>query len=277
MSGPARRGFPAHAWGVARQLLSAHWQATLAYRGMLVVWTFQTLLMPTVLLLAWLSVERHQGTAYDRGDYLLYFLGMPIVTSLSMCWIHGTLPAQIREGTLNRDLLKPLHPLWTHVFEHLAYKLLQLFYLVPIPLAAFWYFRDQLPPIDRSPAHLALTGFALGMAIVLRFLMNTVIALVAFWIEQVETLNLVVNQGFWAIMGGFVVPVETFPPLMKQIAGLLPYRYTLSFPLEVLRGGLSAAELGQGMLLAGAWSLALLLLSRRLWTRGLRQYSAYGG
>jgi len=266
-----------NARGIALQLLSAHWQTTLAYRGMMVVWTFQSLMMPTVLLLAWLSVERLEGSAYDQGDYLLYFLGMPIVTSLTMAWIQGTFPAQIRDGTLSRDLLKPIHPLWNHVFEHIAYKVMQFIYILPAPILGFWYFYDQLPPIDLTPAHLLLMGLALALAIVLRFLMNTVIALIGFWIEHVETLNLVVNSALWAILGGMVVPVETFPPLMKQIAGLLPYRYTLSFPLEILRGHLSSADLWQGMALAIAWIVALLALSSQLWRRGLKEYSAYGG
>lgn len=267
----------AHSLRIALQLLSAHWQTTLAYRGMMVVWTVQSLLMPTVLLLAWLSVERLEGAVYDQGDYLLYFLGMPIVTSLSMAWIQGSLPAQIRDGTLSRDLLKPLHPLWNHVFEHLAYKGLQFVYILPVPVLGFWYFHDQLPTLDWSVAHMLLIAVALGLAIILKFLMNLVIALIGFWIEHVETLHLVVNQGFWAIMGGMVVPVETFPPLMRQIAGLLPYRYTLSFPLEVLRGRLPTADLVWGMGFAAAWTISLFLLSRLLWRRGLRQYSAYGG
>ncbi|MFZ2959281.1 MAG: ABC-2 family transporter protein [Candidatus Ozemobacteraceae bacterium] len=260
-----------------RGLLSAHWQSALAYRGMMLVQTLQSLLMPMVLLAAWLSVTKRPGAVYAEADYLLYFIGMPIVTNLSSCWIMYSLPGQIRDGTLSRDLLKPIHPLWTHVFDHIAAKAVMIIYLLPAPIALGFWFRNRLPAVDLSLAHLALFVTAFLLAIVLRFFLGTLLAITGFWIEHVETLNLVLNAGVAALFGGMIVPVETFPHAIRTIAHVLPYRYTLSFPLEVLRGKLSATELQIGLAIGLAWTIGIFFLGRRLWIRGLRTWSAYGG
>jgi ABC-2 type transport system permease protein len=103
------------------------------------------------------------------------------------------------------------------------------------------------------------------------------IALLGFWIENVTTLNLVINGGVWALLGGMIVPVATFPETIRNIAGYLPYRYMLSFPIEVLSGRLAEGEILFGFTTIFCWSALLLVISRFLWKRGLKGYTAYGG
>jgi ABC-2 type transport system permease protein len=51
----------------------------------------------------------------------------------------------------------------------------------------------------------------------------------------------------------------------------------LGFPVEVLMGKLSAAELALGFGLQLFWLLAAVGLYQETWRRGLRRYSAVGG
>ena len=103
------------------------------------------------------------------------------------------------------------------------------------------------------------------------------ISLLGFWIENVTTLNLVINGGVWALFGGMIVPVATFPETIRNIAGYLPYRYMLSFPIEVLSGRLSSAEIQFGFLTISVWAILFLFIISIIWKRGLRVYAAYGG
>ncbi len=249
----------------------------LAYRGMMVIWGFQMLLMPSVLLLAWLSVGKSGGSMYADSDYFLYYLSMPFVMNLTECWTVYTFPEQVRDGSLSRTLLKPVHPLWLHVLENVTHKAIQLMILL-VPLSVLvWVFRAQLPPLELGAAKIAGIAAVLALAAALRFIQSTTLAMTGFWIEHVETLNLVLNQGVWALLGGMIVPVETFPGPIRTLAHLLPYRYSLSFPIEVLRGGLTTVETLKGLCIATGWIFAFLLLGRHLWRRGLKTFTAYGG
>ncbi|NLI78472.1 MAG: ABC transporter permease [Candidatus Riflebacteria bacterium] len=257
--------------------MSANWQMALGYRGMLLVDSFRAMLNPLVLVLAWLSVTRQAGGEFSDGDYLLYYLALPVVTKVSECWTVFTLSEEIRTGTLNRHLLKPLHPLWFHVAEHLTQKILQLLHLVPVVATLAWAVGPRLPALDLSWPRLVVMGAALALATILRFTMTTTIAMTGFWIERVENLNLVLNAAIFALMGGMVVPLETLPSWMRWVTDFLPYRYTLSFPLEILRGRITPGQAAGGFGVGAMWCLAWFVVGQRLWRRGLLAYTAHGG
>jgi ABC-2 type transport system permease protein len=71
--------------------------------------------------------------------------------------------------------------------------------------------------------------------------------------------------------------VARLPALIQAAAVLLPFRYMLGFPVEVLMGGLAPGELALGFALQTAWLLAALSIYQLVWRRGLRRYSAVGG
>jgi ABC-2 type transport system permease protein len=267
-----------HRWlSLGACLTGAHWQILLTYRGMFLIQALRSLLMPSVLMAAWLSVEKVPGNPYGQGDYLLYYLCLPVVMTCVDCWMVYSFPGEIRDGTLNRHLLKPAHPFWYHLTEHVTYKMMQLLFLLPMIGLLAWFLGDRLPAVGLGVTRVFLTLSVLGLAVGLRFVMNTALALTGFWLEHVETLNLVLNQGLWAVLGGMVVPLETLPEWVQGWTRLLPYRYTLSFPLEVLRGRLPPDALLNGLLIGIGWSLVFVFLCRRLWRGGLREYTAYGG
>ncbi|MBI3039503.1 ABC-2 family transporter protein [bacterium] len=266
-----------HFFRVSMQLLKAYWQETLAYRGMVIIWGIHSIMVPFVLMFVWLAVERGSNSPYQDGDYILYYLAMPLVMNFIDCWTVFTFPEELREGYFNRQLLKPLHPIWGHVFEHIAAKAFQLLCLVPIVFSISWFMGDYLPDIDFSFRKIALLFFALLFAVVLRFVMNTTLAMTGFWIEHVETLNLVFNQAIWALLGGMVTPIETLPPIFRIVTDVLPYRYTLSFPIEILRGKISNGEIIIGFVVMVCWLFLFSLAGRALWRAGLRIYTAYGG
>jgi ABC-2 type transport system permease protein len=264
-------------WRVVRQLSSAFWQTALAYRGNMIIRSVHAFLMPSILLLVWLSVKRTPSLAYNDQDFTLYYLLMPLIMNLTGSYIVHELPEEIRDGTLSRHLLKPVHPLILHVIKHLTVKWMLFLQLVPVVTVLVWALRSYLPPLSLTPA-LVIGFMALLLnAMFLRFAMGLTLALTGFWIEHVETLNLVLNAGIWAIFGGMVVPVETMSGPLRTIAELLPYRYSLSFPLEILRGVITPPEILFGVLVSLAWGVFFVTMIGVLWRRGLRVYSAYGG
>jgi len=58
---------------------------------------------------------------------------------------------------------------------------------------------------------------------------------------------------------------------------VLPFRYMVGFPVEVLTGQLDRADLLAGFALQGFWTAVAILLYRVMWRSGLRRYTAVGG
>ena len=77
-------------------------------------------------------------------------------------------------------------------------------------------------------------------------------------------------------VGGQVAPVALLPGAIKAFAVVLPFRYTLGFPIEVFIGSLDSAELALGFALQAGWIVFGLILMRVLWRSGVKQYQAVG-
>ncbi len=257
--------------------LKAHFKIIFAYRGMMLIQAVRLILLPLVLASAWLSIEKTAGNPYSDADYLLYYLMVPIILNLTDSRLVFRFPMAVRDGSLSRELLKPFPPLSGYALESIANNLIQLIYLLPFTLLAGYAVRDRLLLGHINPQLLAMVFAAIILGGLVRMLISGSISLVGFWLEDVTTLNLVLNGGIWALLGGMIVPVATFPEQIRKFAELLPYRYMLSFPIEIITGRLSTTEIWQGFSIIIFWSCTFGLIMRLIWKRGLKVYSAYGG
>ena len=132
------------------------------------------------------------------------------------------------------------------------------------------------PKINLEPINIALFIPALLLAFLLRFLLDYVLALLTFWSQRSDAL-LRLNDTLLFLFAGQVAPFALLPDKFQQAAFLLPYRYMLGFPVEVLMGRLSPAQAGQGFLSLATWILTAIVLHQVLWKHGLRRYTAVGG
>ncbi|PKL48780.1 MAG: hypothetical protein CVV42_08230 [Candidatus Riflebacteria bacterium HGW-Riflebacteria-2] len=258
-------------------VLKAYFKIILTYRGMLLIHGIRLLLLPMVLASAWLSIEKTAQNPYSDSDYLLYYLLVPVIMNLTDSRIVFKFSLAVKDGSLNRDLLKPFPPLMGYLLESLANNAMQLFYLLPFSFVFWLFVRDRIVLSHLEPSLLLYFLAAIVIGGMARLAVSGSIALLSFWIEDVTTLNLILNGGIWALLGGMIVPVATFPDKIRYIAELLPYRYMLSFPIEIFSGRLAPAEIWQGFATALGWIAIFSIIMRLIWKRGLKTYTAYGG
>jgi ABC-2 type transport system permease protein len=117
---------------------------------------------------------------------------------------------------------------------------------------------------------------AVALAFLLRFFVEWTLALAAFWTTRVNALN---QMYFVAMLflSGQVAPLTLFPPAVQTVATLLPFRWMISFPLELLLGSLTTQEMLIGFAAQAAWIAIGLVLLRLVWRAGVRVYSAVSG
>ena len=79
------------------------------------------------------------------------------------------------------------------------------------------------------------------------------------------------------LFGGYLVPVELFPPALRGLADWLPFRYQVGLPVEIAT---SAHAREAALRLLGAqwcWVAVTAGAAHLLWRRGLARFAAYGG
>jgi ABC-2 type transport system permease protein len=82
---------------------------------------------------------------------------------------------------------------------------------------------------------------------------------------------------FFMLLSGYLVPLELFPSWVRSIAEVLPFRYTLGFPVEILIGMSSDADIARGLLIQLGYCCGSAALALVMWRAGVRRFGAYGG
>ena len=81
---------------------------------------------------------------------------------------------------------------------------------------------------------------ALLLAFLVRFLLEWTLALAAFWTTRVNA----INQVYFVLMlflAGQIAPLTLFPRWIQVVADILPFRWMLGFPVELVLGRLTPA------------------------------------
>jgi viologen exporter family transport system permease protein len=113
------------------------------------------------------------------------------------------------------------------------------------------------------------------LAFLLRFLVDWTLAQAAFWTTRVGA----INQVYFVLMlflSGQIAPLSLFPRPVQILADILPFRWMIGFPVELLLGRLTPVQFLTGVGVQAAWIALALALLRVVWRAGIRIYSAVG-
>jgi ABC-2 type transport system permease protein len=231
--------------------------------------------MPLIMLALWSTVARDAPVGrFNQQDFVAYFLATFVVRQLTGAWVAWQLSFEVRTGTLAMRLLRPVNPMVSYAVENLAAIPLRLIVALPVAILAL-----LLTGVQRLPKEASLWiifGLSLLGGWLITFLANAAIGTLALWTgSSIKVMD--VWLALYMVLSGYLVPVELFPPGLRTVVEVLPFRFQIGFPVELLTGGMG---LGHALrLLAGQWLwVGLFLLGVRvLWLRGLQRFAAYGG
>jgi ABC-2 type transport system permease protein len=249
-------------------------QDALSYRGMMFIWMFHIFFFPLIILLVWYASAANNPTLSEKLPTLTnYYIIFPFFSLITSAW-HGTFFAdRIRKGDLNKHLVKPISPFLYDVTDNLGEKLVKALFLIPLVIVGILFFPVRVSLDVPTIGYLIL---ALFLGLVLNFLMQAVIGIMGFWIDEVTSL-LNWNDALESTIGGKLMPIFLFPVGIAVVARLLPFYYFTGFPLEILSHSLSGREILQGFVIELIWVGLLFIGLVFGWKKGVAKYSAYGG
>jgi ABC-2 type transport system permease protein len=247
----------------------------LQYRAALVIWLIGMVLEPVIYLVVWTTVASASGGQvgdYAAADFAAYFIALMLVNHLTFTWIFHEFEWRIRQGLLSPILLRPIHPVHKDIAENVTYKLLTL---PIIGLAAVGLALAFAPVWQPQPWALAAFVPALALAFIVRFLIEWTLALAAFWMTRVVAVNQIYYVAL-LFLSGQAAPLALLPEPVQVLATLLPFRWMVAFPVELLLGRLTPGAALGGLAMQAGWLALSLVLMRLVWRAGVRRYSAVG-
>ena len=253
----------------------------LAYRSDFFLATFLRFLPMVTTILLWEAI--YAGTAQDdvagftRRQMIAYLLLVHISRMFSsMPGLATGIARDIREGTLKKYLLQPLDMIAYLLSYRIAHKIAYVA-TTALPYAVLFFLcREYLAVVNPDALTILAYAAALLLGFAVGFFFETCMGLVGFWFLEVSSLLYVV-QTVNFFVSGHMFPIDLLPAPWPAVLKVLPFQYLAYFPAAVLLGKVHGAELVGGLLIEVAWAVVLVVLSRWLFRRGLRRYSAYGG
>ena len=186
----------------------------------------------------------------------------------------GMLAMEIYQGTLTRFLLYPVPFFPLQIAMRGAHFLLVAFQLCVTLLALAWLI--GIPPeLSLTPRSLCMGLVAMLCSGLLYYTVVCTLEIVAFWLDSVWTL-VVMMRFLVGFFGGRLVPLVLFPFWLRQGLDYLPFPYLVSFPVRVMMGSIDGYHFLAGLLVTGLWITCFSLILALLWERGLKQYTAVG-
>lgn len=268
LSSPARalRSFPT--------LLAVGFADALAYRLEFFVWLLTTN-MPLVMLALWSSVAEEAPIGrFGSTQFTAYYLATLIVRLLTGCWVAWEMNMEIRQGTLSMRLLRPIHPLIAYAAENIAAMPMRVVAVSPIVLVLL--LGSGAGEVTREPGRLLLFVATTLLGWLLTFFLLTCIGCLGLLMDSAMSVA-ELYFGLFGVLSGYLIPLELFPDWLRGATSWLPFRYQLGFPVEVLVGHLSDAELLRELAMQLGWIAFFGLLGTWMWNLGMKRFHAVGG
>lgn len=247
----------------------------LAYRGAILIWLFAIITQPLISIVVWRTVARSQGGSaggFTEGQYAAYFIILMVVNQLTFSWHMWEMGWRVQSGQYSGILLRPMHPIHNDIVENLVFKALTLVPLTPVVIVFSIIFEAEY---DWKLPNLLALPLAIALAALLLFLLEWTIGLLAFWITKTNALFQLYSSVYF-FLAGFIAPLSLLPEPARIAASILPFRWILSFPVEMARGASDGRDILIGFGMQLLWIGILLVTLRLVWRHAVSRYSAVG-
>jgi ABC-2 type transport system permease protein len=114
-----------------------------------------------------------------------------------------------------------------------------------------------------------IMGFFVG------FLLSASITSIAFWTTRVYSIDEFYHAMILLFSGQFV-PLPLMPKVIQGVAQYLPFQLLIYFPIQLILGKLSNAQIIQGYVIGVIWLIVAISIFNWVWRNGVKRYSAVG-
>jgi ABC-2 type transport system permease protein len=261
---------------IFKRLWQVNWAEQWQYRANLIMYLLYFLVSPVIYLAVWTSIATSRGevNGFTTNDFITYYMTLLIVDQITSNIILHIFAYKVQDGSLSGELIRPIHPMLTNTLvNNVAFKALSLMGLIPIWILLYALFQPDYSEVTWLNLVLSIPVMALGF--IVGFLLSAAVTSLAFWTTRVYSISEFYFAIFLLFSGQFV-PLPLMPDFVQKIAQYLPFQLSLYFPIQLILGKLSTAEILRGFLVGMLWLPVSILLFQWVWHEGVRRYSAVG-
>ena len=249
-----------------------------AYKGEFIgvlIWTpVHFILLFFIWTIIYQNPQAETNFDYSLSTILGYALISTLISeSLFLYRIAWRLQNDNLNGTLTIYLCRPVDYLAFSLAETIPFSLISFGLSLPVVVLLISVMRV---PIEFNG--FILLGFVICLVIsyLLSYFCFILVGISTFYIRYIwptRALFLAIMQ----VIGGELIPVDILPPVVQDVAYLLPF-YLINFvPAQWLLGRLSLSEFLFSIIYGIFWVIILGLLTKYCWIRAVNKFESAGG
>ena len=261
---------------IFQRLWQVNWAEQWQYRANLIMYLLYWLVSPIIYLAVWTSIANSKGSVsgLTANDFVTYYMTLLIVDQITSNIVIYSFGYKIQDGTLSGELVRPIHPILTNALvNNIAFKMLTILGFIPVWTVLFFLYKPDFSGVSIYGVLLAIPAMIMGFLV--GFLLSATVTSLAFWTTRVYS----IHEFYYALIllfSGQFVPLILMPRLIQEIAQYLPFQLLMYFPIQLILGKLSQAQILQGFVSGAIWLTIAIVLFNAVWRNGVKRYSAVG-
>lgn len=220
-------------------------QSRLEYRADFILSIFSGIFIIIIQCFIWKAVFASSPESVIEGytfpQMIAYSVLAGLVSKILSADFQSEIAADVKNGGLNKFIVQPVQYLPYQFFCFLGKKVPQLIILVFIS-GAVLISCNLLVGLILEPVRLLLFAAFVCLAMILNFLIYYCLSALAFIMAEVWGVFVGAGQIILILSGG-VFPIDVFGKTAAGILNLLPFRYLIFYPVNIVTGRLPLNEI----------------------------------
>ena len=213
------------------------------------------------------------SSEYDFQQLIVFIFLSIIVGQLKSSWVTSSqMILEIREGLINKYLIRPISYFWYHFMMFVGVNSLYLIVYSALLILFIFMFPGMI-----FTTYTSTIGFiiSLVLSIYLSYCIYFIMVCFAFWFGEVRSIVVAYNLGMLMISGQYI-PIRLFPEHVLSIIQWTPIPYLVDLPVSIATGLIDTSNWIYEIQFSCMWCVILTIISLLIYNFGIRKYEAYG-
>jgi ABC-type uncharacterized transport system, permease component len=261
------------------QVIKMNMQIAFAYKWNLLLSSLMDIFRIVAEIIFWKvffdTTANDTVKGYNYNSIITYYIFMFIMTTLMNTNDIGyKIANDIKNGTLNNLIIRPINYIGYYFSESLSQKLIQLL-IVIITFVPLFIIQASNITVNISLIQSLFLPLILLFSLILNFFINIIISLLVFWLTEVTSFFFL-KDVLLDFLSGRVFPIDLLPSSIVNLFGVLPFMYCTFFPINILTKGITNDVFFMGLFMQLMWIGLLYITIKILWSLGIKKYTGTG-
>lgn len=260
---------------ILNRQIQMYFKREFQYKGQMIAWIIADTIKILGLCFIWIAASKSNSIG-NQSYIVSYYILVMFVSKFTSDFTleHGV--RNILDGKFSNYLVKPFNYLIEYLGTNIGSNILRVILFLPAFIVAIYFATlHNLWIVDFNPYLIFLSMIAILIGFGIAFLLGNIITLMAIRVKEMDGVR-ILFYNLASLLSGEFIPVIFLPQLGKFFFEILPFRYTLSFPVELILGRLNGYEKEFGFILAGIWLLILFIMYKFIYKKAIKKYEAEG-